>query len=593
MKFPPPPITLLPCVPAAAGAPYAEAYNNCAVLPGHALVHVRASLAALTDIWLRLLVRGTGGTLAEQNDRLVRLLGLTRSAGQVFHDVRYAGNLGAHPEQRTGGPPTRLEARDALRQLHGLLALFAERVGGVPRGEIPGFEEPPEVDWGDVCERAIFGHDTAAMVAVGRRLSEGARASREKIEGQARGPRDASAPADLSGFHDSLGWFERAQARAADPEVTRTAAYERARMLIVELPLEERLDEGVALLRWAAVAGHADAQALLALLLLDARSPLPAPRDLEEAREWAERAAHADHPEALNVLTAIYGNGEGVERDPVRALGYARRSSEAGYPLAHANLALLLLDQPRAARDDAEIRALIDRAKREEIGEAYWAEYRLLREEGALDSGVAEQALAVAAEAKVVPALVVRVEHALQAEPRAWDLVAAIDWLVDVLGRVEEGEVRDAARRRLVRVRDEGDRRMRSPAEQSSGPRGNDLFALVIRAGACLGIHPGDDPAACVAAVMRALGRVCSPLPTGQRATQEDVELVHAAIPTFPVRWADGRAVLVAPGGANKSVSEADYSGDPLAHSAPRRPVRNALCSCGSGRKFKGCCGRR
>ena len=142
----------------------------------------------------------------------------------------------------------------------------------------------------------------------------------------------------------------------------------------------------------------------------------------------------------------------------------------------------------------------------------------------------------------------------------------------------------------LRRVRDEGDRRMRAPVGRETGPRGNDLFALVIHAGACLDRRPGEDPVVLADRVMRALGRVCSPMAVGRPATEEDVGLILDAVPNFPVNWTRGRAVLVDPLSAGED-------GEGTGRHEPKPPnkvpqSRNALCACGSGKKYKACCGR-
>jgi hypothetical protein len=600
MKLAPPPITTLPGIPQGVVASYVEAYGTCAILPGHALVQVRAALAALVEAWLRQLLRSTNGPLFDQIERLAASLGLTAPSTEEFHAVRRAGNLGAHPEHSLRGPPTRTEARDGLFALHRLVALFAERVGGMLPSAIPAFLEPPEVHWGDVCEKAIFERDGAAMLAVGRRLCVEAAGANEEAERTAKANKVPMWRVDSQGFLDALLWFEAAMSRAKNEDVARSAAYEQARLLFTELRQHEKSASAEELLRWAAQLDHADAQSMLALLILDPRSSLPEPRNLVEAREWAERAATAEHPEALNALTAIYGNGRGVERDPQRAIGYARRASQAGYPLAHANLALLLLDQPGETRDDAEILAAIDRAKQSDIGHGCWAEYRYLDEKGLAESTAATEALRFAAKEDVAPALLVSAQRAMRAEPPAWELGRISEWLIGVLGSVEAGEDRVEARKMLVRVRDEGSRRMRSPDPRANGKAVDDLFAAVLHAGACLDLQPGQHHLDKVVAVMSALGRVFSPRPTARPATRDDVELLLRAIPDYQVRWTGTRAELF--GGAAAAAAamrgeapapRLDQPEPPAARPVPaRRPSRNGPCPCGSGKKFKGCCGR-
>jgi TPR repeat protein len=599
MKLAPPPITTLPCIPPGVVAAYVEAHGTCAILPGHALVQVRGALAALVEAWLRHLARGTGGTLADQTARLVSLLRLPDVAARALYEVRVAGNLGAHPEQRLGGPPTRTEARDALFALHGLVSLFAERVGGLLPDSLPPFAEPPEVHWGDVCERAIFERDAAAMLAVGRRHRTQALEANREAEGTAKAEQSSMRFVDRGGFQEALDWFQRAMLNTLDSEVRRQAWFEQARLLLTELRGHKRAGEATDLLRWSAEDGVADAQSMLALLILDATSPFPEPRDLGEARDWAERAAEAEHPEALNVLTAIYGNGQGVERDPLRAIGYARRASQAGYPLAHANLALLLLDQPAEVRDDGEIRAAIDRAKQAGIGHGYWAEYRFLDDKGLAGSPEAAEALRVAAKEQVVAGMLVSAQQAMHAEPPAWELSRIAGWLIGILGSMGANEERVEARDMLVKVRDEGSRRMRSPDARAARESVDDLFNIVLQAGSCLDLQPGEDPFVKIRTVMDALLRLMMSRP-GEPATRVDVELLLSAMPDFQVRWTGTKAELSGTAAMGARAMRGEAPTPPLGQSEPRaarpmparRPSRNGPCPCGSGKKFKGCCGR-
>lgn len=568
-----------PELPPEVASPYVEAHRACAVTPGYALVQVRAALSRLVDAWLQRLAKGTGGSLSEKAARLVRMERLGRETAQDISRLRVSGNLAAHPEHRRGPPPTQDDARDAIYGIYVLIRLFLAKTSGLPEASLPEFEEPPEYNWGQLCERAFFHHDQMAMLTVSRRLtSEG----RSKLDA-ARASHTLRQQGTMQ-LEDALTWFERARATTTDPDTRAQVDFERARILLIDLAIPEAQDDALSLLVESAEAGNSDAQALLAILILDPRSPLSSPRDVDEGRRWAELAAQAEHPEALNILTAIHGNGDGVPVDREKALVYARRSSGAGYPLAHANLALLLLEVDDSKIDFMEIRGLVANALAAEVPDAHWAKYLLLIRENRGDSTAALEALEQAATLKVPPALIAQCEIYLQRPPDTWDPEPIVDRLLTALAGLEAQTARARGQALLKQVRDEADRRVRSPGDTSPGPRGDDLFALVIRAGANLDLQPGEDSEERARLVMRSLGRIVAPI--GAPASEEDVRLVLAAVPSFPVQWTSTGAKLT-------SLQTRKESTPPPATRGPRkRPARNQRCPCGSGRRYKSCCGR-
>jgi len=556
-------------------SPYLEAHRSCAVTPGYALVQVRATLSRLVDAWLQRLAKGTGGSLNEKAARLVRLERLDRETAQEITRLRIAGNLAAHPEQRRGPPPTKDDARSAIFGIHSLIRLFLTKTSGMAEESLPAFEEPPEHDWGELCERAIFHHDQMAMLWLSQRLAAEGRSKLDRATLRLHGAKQ---------LEDALTWFERVRAVTNDPETMAQVDFQRARILLIDLAIPGSQEDSLEILTNAAESGNSDAQALLAILILDMRSPLPRPRDLDAGRQWAELAAEAEHPEALNILTAIHANGDGVPVDREKALVYARRSSEAGYPLAHANLALLLLGADDSNTNLNEIRGLVAKALAAEVPDAHWAKHLLLLREGRGDSKAALEALDQAAALQVPPALIARCERYLERPPTEWDPEPVVDQLLTALTGLEAAPARARAQALLTRVRDEADRRVRTPGDTSPGPRGDPLFALVIRAGANLNLQPGEDPAERAKLVMRSLGRIVAPI--GAPATEDDVRMVLGAVPSFPVRWTKTGAKLTSLQTAKRSPPSSTPRGP------QKRPARNQPCPCGSGRRYKSCCGR-
>lgn len=122
-----------------------------------------------------------------------------------------------------------------------------------------------------------------------------------------------------------------------------------------------------ALIREAAEAGIADAQAVWAQMLLDGTE---APRDARAAFGWFMRAAAQQHLMALNMVGRCYDLGQGTAVDKARAAECFRVAAERGLTEAMYNYATLLALGDGVAEDKPAALVWLRRAARQGFAKA-------------------------------------------------------------------------------------------------------------------------------------------------------------------------------------------------------------------------------
>jgi len=120
-------------------------------------------------------------------------------------------------------------------------------------------------------------------------------------------------------------------------------------MLYAGLGVSADPNEGLRLIKLAAEAGVADAQAALATVLLDGKT---AAVDFGAAKAWAEKAIAQNAWSGHYVLSAIYMNGLGVSQDSQTGLDHLRQAA-AGNVHARYELGKALLMGRGTSRDEA------------------------------------------------------------------------------------------------------------------------------------------------------------------------------------------------------------------------------------------------
>jgi TPR repeat protein len=572
--------------PASVAELYRAAADVCAATPGHALVQLRAALVHLLDDWLRRAGRSQAGAAALKADRLISHDPTLATLKPCMDKVRLLGNLGAHPEQHPGSPPTFADARDALEAMHDLVAEWCRRFAN-PTGPLATFAAPVAVDLAGLTVRAILGRDRAATLAVAdhlrargdaeleaaRRKSRDERTGIFTIEETAHDHRAAQLLYRLNNYEEAGAAYGEAMLAFASPGVDRDLPHARSLMGL------------------AARMGHSGAQAELATAHLIANHDLVPVEEMDT--EWGFELAHAsadqDDPAALNLLVKIYGEGIGVPRDLARAEECARRASHAGYPLAQLNLARMLLRGSATPADDEEVDRLISQATEAGVREAGLLEFhRALQVHKGIAPDSAWEALRAAAQEGVHEAQAELGMRLFRGDGIDRDLLQGGLWLCAAMSSASTDRERDEIRKVLPMVRDQLFQSISPPSQRPPGvpetpiEAGDDAAHVACLAAAHLISDAQDNTTVARTEVelMMALGRFIAPsLPAGafgpkktwDPPTHEDRALLKRAFPNQPQFW-------------NGSAAERSR--------AKRAPSLNQACLCGSGRKFKGCCGR-
>lgn len=544
-------------VPNDVAAVVRAARDLCALAPGYALVQLRAAASLLTEAWLRRAGRDPSNLLHRRIEQLAESQVATQALVESLTSLRLLGNLAAHPEQRTGQPVSTDEALLALEAVHNLAMDWSVRAGEVPLGRLAPFQPPERVPWAKVCERAVFDRDAESMMALGLHLVE--RGDKEIERQRAEKKVDTIGMSRAQRWHrDALVWFERHHEVTGSPVSAFQVAW-------INLEVLQRRDgSGLDYLSAAAFQDNADALFLLGRYHLQDRGPLHAPVDLAEGLRLLVLAADQEHPEALYLLAWHHDQGIGVEKDQTRALQFVRRAADAGYPQAKVVLAEALIRQGEPSRYQAEVGRLVESIRTDAPAMAAWIDYLVATAGGRPATAGALAALEQAASSRLPTAELELARRLLDGERVDADIQRAAELAFEVLARQPEAPLRVQARQVLVRVQ---------RAEHKVTVEALLSFHLPVG----LWLNAGDDLAKVpmvgppgLAEAMGALGRVQGMI--AEPATAEDVHLLHRVLPRMDVRWTGTRAVA---SGMRR----------------PPTPSRNALCPCGSGRKWKSCCG--
>lgn len=310
------------------GRLYRDGKSSSGDAPGQALTALRGLASSFCNI------------LDRDLDQQEPLAGKIRSvAGMLKRPIlrhlnllKDHGNKAAHPEsfehEQLNLQCMATEALAAARELIGELYRL--------RGETPPEYEVGEIaDSGlrEVCYRAMFEGDVDAMHQVGSMLKEKADSiPKTGLPVGADGYPDA-ARADID---QAMFWLKQGAAKDHPDCLYQYGRYTAKRRGVTE----EEASSGEHMIISAAEAGHSDAQVYVAEGHLNGSGIFV--EDIVAAREMYEKAAAQDHPVALSQLGAIYEQGLGCEPDPIAAARYTLRAAEAGYPQGQFNAFVLL-----------------------------------------------------------------------------------------------------------------------------------------------------------------------------------------------------------------------------------------------------------
>ncbi|MDC0669225.1 SEC-C metal-binding domain-containing protein [Nannocystis radixulma] len=588
------------CISAEFARLYASARRMVWVAPAQTLIELRACGVVLVHRLLDGCSYDRGASFGDLLARPeLRRLPVDR---QVHLDwLRKKGNIAAHPERNTPTAALDRLAQEGLRYVHGLAVWFCVERLGLPGEDLPSFELPEQDTLDRVCGDAVLRNDLEALYLLGMHFKDQAVAERMRIQErlvQERVVMNTAAPLDNEAAH----WFTRATRRQHVG-----AAYELGLATLHGRGCAQNIDEGLGLLEFAAEWDLADAQHQLAVYYLEGHVEglRDVPCDHEAARRLLERAAAREHLGAFNCLMKIYSEGLGVPRDMSRALELARRSADAGYPLAQLNLANLYLAEGIPERRPDEVLELLSAAAEAGIPHALTTLFKVHRHgmRGASDSARAFAYLERAVSLSDPEAMI----H-MAAAYRSGDHVARnLHRAVDLLLRA----------RRVSRLHEDLRRFAADELERTVAALRADITPRLI-ASVTTGLAPS--------LVDRQLNDFCvlcqalSPPPDGASHPWEvqgelaehgfaGIKLLNEVV--VALRTAPDRLAPAVRDELLRILPDLDLTlfrrppARPLRAVAPSRdpepaptPVRaspkvgrNALCPCGSGSKYKRCCG--
>jgi TPR repeat protein len=259
---------------------------------------------------------------------------INRKTNDKLHQLRRNGNVGAHPEKffNTKSELVNL-AIESLTISRDLLELSFQKL--FPGNSMPAYEvsESTTDNLKQICYQAMIEADPEARHMSGMMLLGKAK----ELDAEARKLAESSGFAYLGYEYASiksqaLFWFKLAAESHYAP-----AMYEYGVALADGAEGDSMRGIGENYIFRACELGNADARAFIGDCLLHGTHSFEA--DPVEARKYLELAATDDQPSALTNLGALYEKGIGGEVNLRIAFDYTLRAAEAGYPLGQYNLA--------------------------------------------------------------------------------------------------------------------------------------------------------------------------------------------------------------------------------------------------------------
>jgi TPR repeat protein len=513
---------------------YGVAKRSQHQFPAHALIQTRA-LASLCCDMLYPYDGDWKLGLEGKINVLVKSHLINPDIQELLHKLRRWGNSAAHPEESLRSEEQlQAMANQALVDVMALIeVVFRQKNRGAT---VPDYlivdESPDEV--GEVCYRALFENRPtdqyrAGMLLLKRSTSKFAEATQMDVDAMKDRALDLLRYASDAGYAPARYQYGLALSEGKDGK--------------------ENIGRGVHLIAMASQDGDIDALAWCgrsALLGLHDE-----PVDHERARDYLERAAAEDHPLALVLLSTIYREGLGVAANAKTAFDLTLRAAEAGYPIGQYQAGQALYHGEGVAANEAAALTWLQRAS---------------------DAGlhIAQRAVGVLIRKGSLPGGFSRAEEFLQ---RAMPKVnqAHLDLADLYMSREEPGRWIEAlalVQKAFEIAVGDNDEATTSQALQMAPPLIDGLMAARAR----MSVKELEN-FALTRLLFDELGR---PYPNREQRVRD---FVTNAISLSQIK--------------SNNVKE-ETSGLPASvkqRIANEKVGRNELCSCGSGKKYKACCG--
>lgn len=526
-------------------------------------IQALSSLRGLASAFCDLLDRDLEGQSTDTKIRSLHARGmLTPAARNHLRTLQRNGNRACHPESydfETHDFPAM--AQETLIAARGLIEQFFH----LSHQDVPKYEVAILESDGlrDMCYSAMIEATPEAMHQAGIYFKEKADQLAVKDWFQKE---DGYGMASRAHIEQAMFWFKQG-AHDRHPD----CMYQYGLYLANHQgDNQERRAEGERLIAHATSMDHADALVYVAHGHLTGRGIFD--EDLPYAREFYEQAARQDHPEALSQLGIIHAKGIGCDIDPIAAAQYIQRAAEAGYPTAQYNLFVLYQAGAGVERDtDTAVKWLTDAANQAYPDALF--QLGILTQQGRIEGQGISQAFRLYERCLAFPAFqsraaMVAAELTLTTDDSVTGWVRAAHYLLTVYEAIDrEGDchhLRDTCLAYSEKVL--GTLR-RHISRFGPDPR-LQLSDLLV----CLQFDergvptPGKHLAELSALLERAAFHDATAVNT----------LLHLA----------GIEPLKHPHNALAATRH-----QPMIAQGTTRPGRNDPCSCGSGQKYKKCCG--
>ena len=286
---------------------YGVAKRSRHQFPAHALIQARALASLCCDMLYPYDSEWKLGLEGKINV-LVKSHLINADIQELLHKLRRWGNWAAHPEESLRREEQlQAMANQALVDVMALLeVVYRQKNRGAKVPDYLIVDESPD-ELSAVCYRALFES----------RPADQHRAAMLLLKQSASDSSMAERALDLLRYASDAGYTP--------------ARYQYGLALSEGASGQENIGRGVQLIEMACQDGDIDALAWCgrsALLGLH-----DGPIDHDRARDYLERAAAEDHPLALVLLSTMYREGQGVAANAKTAFDLTLRAAEAGYPI--------------------------------------------------------------------------------------------------------------------------------------------------------------------------------------------------------------------------------------------------------------------
>lgn len=251
----------------------------------------------------------------------------------VLHEIRKDTNKGAHPEEYSDLSVDKFYELAELNLKK--CCKIIEKLYFKINQEVPpryNFEKPEKNSLKDLCYEAVINSDPEAQYLVGFSLKSKADSVREKELKESKQNHSSfiNISESESIIEKSKYWFEQS-AYQYHPK----AMYEYSCMLRRN-GIPEEMVKGDEWVERAANEGEDNALSALGLMYIHGTETIK--QDYKKAFVLLEKAAKSGHPAALTNLGAMYADGTGGVIDFEKAFEYSLKGALAGYPEAQFNV---------------------------------------------------------------------------------------------------------------------------------------------------------------------------------------------------------------------------------------------------------------